>query len=55
MPGALLMTHQDVSDLRVVQRIVSRQDRAAGNAEDHLDTDPLQGLDQCLCSGQLLW
>jgi hypothetical protein len=52
VPRALLVADQDVPDLLgVEQRVVGRQDRAAGNAEDHVDADPLQGEDQGLGPG----
>ena len=48
----LLVAHQDVPDGRVEDRVVDRQDGAAGEAEHHLHLLHLQALDQCLCSGQ---
>ena len=35
--GALLVAHEDVADRRVDDRVVHRQDGAAGQAEDDLD------------------
>src|ERR1700743_1248671 len=44
VPGALLVTDQDVADLLgVEQRVVGGQHGPAGNAEDHVDADPLEG------------
>ena len=52
--GALLVTDEDVPDLGGVhQRVVGRQDRAAGDAEDGVDPDALERLDQALCAGDL--
>ncbi len=49
---ALLVAHQDVPDLgRVEQRVVGGQDRAAGQAEDHVRADLLQRPDQGLGAG----
>ena len=53
--GALLVADQDVAHLRVVERIVGREDGTAGDAEEYFDADPLQGLHQRLGSGQDLW
>ncbi len=35
--GALLVAHEDVADRGVEDRVVHRQDRAAGQAEDRVD------------------
>ena len=52
--GALLVPHEDVPDLgRVHQRVVRREDRAAGDAEDRVDPDALEGPDQALRTGDL--
>ena len=52
--GALLVADQDVADLGGVhQRVVGRQDRAAGDAEDGVDADALEGADQALRAGDL--
>ncbi len=49
VPGALLVTHQDVADpLGVEQRVVRREDRAAGDPEDVLGSRTLQRPDQAL-------
>jgi hypothetical protein len=49
VPGALLVTDQDVPDPhRVVERVVGREDRAAGDAEDVLGAGALQRGDQAL-------
>jgi len=48
--GALFMADENVLDLRVEQRIVSRQDRAARIAEDDIDAFGNQTLDNDLCS-----
>jgi hypothetical protein len=39
---ALLVADQDVADLGVVERVVRRQDRSAGNAEGDLDAERLE-------------
>ena len=44
--GALLVADQDVPHLRVEQRVVRRQDRAAGDAEHHLDAERLERPDE---------
>ena len=55
MPGALLVAHQDVSNLaRVHQGVVQGQDRPAGDAEDVGHPCRLQGMHQALRSGDLL-
>ena len=46
--GALLVAHQDVADGRVDDRVVHRQDGAAGQAEDRFDALHLQALDEGL-------
>ena len=46
--GALLVAHEDVADGAVQQRVVHRQDAAAGQPEDRVDALHLEGLDQCL-------
>jgi hypothetical protein len=51
VPGALLVADQDVPDLGVEERVVGRQDRPAGDAEDHLDADGLQRSDEALRAG----
>ena len=52
--GALLVAHEDVADLdRVQQRVVRREDRAAGDAEDRVDVHRLEGQDQALRPGDL--
>ncbi len=48
----LLVAHEDVSDRRVDERVVDRQDRAAGQAEHHVDALALEALDQGLGSGE---
>ncbi len=48
--GPLLMAHEDVTDRRVEDGVVDRQDGAAGEAEHDLDPLHLQALDQGLCS-----
>ena len=54
--GALLVAHQDVAQLlRVEQRVVHRQHRAAGDAEDDLDVEFLQRPDHRLRAGELMW
>ena len=52
--GALLVADEDVPDLGGVhQRVVRRQDRAAGDAEDGVDPDALERPDQALRPGDL--
>jgi hypothetical protein len=51
--GALLVTHEDVADRRVNQRVVDRQDGTAGEAEHDLRVLHLEALDEGLGSGQL--
>ena len=48
--GALLVTHEHVADRRLEQRVVGRQDAAAGQAEHHVDLLHLECLDESLCS-----
>ena len=53
--GALLVPDEDVPDLGGVhQRVVQRQDRAAGDAEDRVDAGRLQRANQALRSADLL-
>ena len=53
--GALLVAHEDVADLLgVEQRVVGREDRAAGDAEDGVDPGVLERADEALGAGQLL-
>ena len=55
VPGALLVSDQDVAQLRrIEQRIVNGQHRAAGNAEDQLDAEFLQRLHYRLGAGELV-
>ena len=49
--GALFVTGQDVAETGVEQRVVCREDGAAGNAEYHLDFLLFECLDECLCTG----
>ena len=51
--GALLVAAQHVPDARVEQRVVGRQDGAAGDAEDDVDALALEGLEQRLRAGDL--
>ena len=52
---ALLVPDEDVPDvLGVVERVVRRQDRAAGNAEYDVSPHVLERADQRLSSGQLI-
>ncbi len=52
--GALLVAHEDVAHLRgVEQRVVGRQDRAAGDAEDGVGADRLEREDERLGTGDL--
>ena len=47
MPGALLVADQDVPHLLgVEQRVVRRQDRPAGDAEDGVDAERLERPDE---------
>ena len=52
VPGALLVAHEDVAERAVEQRVVHRQDAAAGQAEDHLDALELEGSDEGLAAVQ---
>jgi hypothetical protein len=46
------MADQDVPDLRrVEQRVVGGEHGAAGNAEDYVDADPLEGQHEGLRAG----
>jgi hypothetical protein len=50
--GPLLVPHQDVpDDLRVEQRVVGRQDGAAGDAEHHVSAHPLERVHERLRPG----
>ncbi len=54
VPRPLLVANQDVAEtLSVVQRVIQRQDRAAGNAEDHVGSGLLQRKHERLRSGDL--
>src|SRR5947199_100160 len=53
VPGALLVTHEDVADGRVDDGVVHGQDGAARQAEEDLDLLHLQALDEGLGSRQL--
>jgi hypothetical protein len=44
---------QDVADRRLQQRVVRREDAAAGQSEDDLDRLLLEALDERLRSGEL--
>ena len=50
---ALLVAHEDVADRRVDDRVVHREDGAAGQAEDDLHALHLEGLDQGLATVDL--
>ena len=53
--GALLVPHQDVLELLLLkQRVVDRQDRPAGIAEQVRDPLVDEGLDHHLCAGHFL-
>ena len=49
---SLLVSHEDVADRGVENRVVHGQDRTAGQPEDDLDALALEALDQCLRSGE---
>ncbi len=49
---ALFMADEDVLDLRVEERVVGREDGAAGIAEDYIDAFGNEALDDDLCSGK---
>ena len=51
--GALLVADEYVTDARVDQRVVDREDGATGQAEDNFDTFHLQALDEGLRASQL--
>ena len=54
MDRALLVANQNVADLLLLEdRVVDRQHRSAGIAEQHLDTLILQGRDHHFRSGHL--
>ena len=46
VPGGRLVAHQDVADRAVVEGVVDRQARPAGDAEDGLDAGALERADQ---------
>ncbi len=50
MRRALLVAHQDVVDIAVLQRVIRRQNCASGIAEDMLYAFALQAFPQDLCS-----
>ena len=49
--GALLVAHQDVMDIAVLQGVIRRKDCASGIAEDVLYAFALQAFPQNLCTG----
>ena len=49
--GALLVTHEDVADRRVEQRVVRGEDAATWVAEHRVDSLHLERPDQRLCAG----
>jgi hypothetical protein len=51
--GALLVAHEDVTDRRVDDRVVDRQDGASGKAEGDLDAGVFEAADECLGSSEL--
>jgi hypothetical protein len=51
--GPLLVSNEDVSDARIEQRVVDREDCAAGQAEHRLDPLLFQTLDERFGSGEL--
>ena len=51
--GALLVTHEDVADRGVEDRVVDGENRATGQPEDGVDPFAFQALDQCLRSCEL--
>ena len=54
MRRASFRAHQDVADALVAeQRVIDRQYRAAGIAEDEFDPLPHQALDQNICAAAL--
>ena len=51
MPGALLVTREDVAHGRAARhRVVEREDRAARQPEHHLDTLGLERAEHCVCA-----
>ena len=44
--GTLLVTHEHVADRRIDDRVVNRQNCAAGKAKHYLDTLALEGPDE---------
>ena len=53
--GGRLVAHQDVADRRVVEGVVDRQARPAGDAEDRLDPRALERADQGVGAAHLRW
>src|ERR1017187_2949842 len=51
--GALFVAHEDVADRRVQERVVDREDGAAGQPEDRDDALLFEAPDQCLRSCEL--
>ncbi len=54
MGRALLMANEDVLDFGIEERVVGRQDRASGIAENYVNAFGDQGLDSDLSSGKFL-
>ena len=50
MTRALLVPDEDVADLGVVEGVVGRKDRSAGNAEGYIDAHSLKRRHERLCS-----
>ena len=53
MAGALLVAHEDVANRRIEDGVVDREDGAARQSENDLDTLEFEGFDQCLSSVEL--
>jgi hypothetical protein len=51
--GGRLVAHQDVADRRIVEGVVDRQARPAGDAEDRVDAGALERADQGVCAAHV--
>jgi hypothetical protein len=52
--GTLLVTHQDVANSRLEQRVVCRQDATTWQTKHHIYVLHLEAANQCFCAGDLL-
>jgi len=53
--GALFVAHENVADLRLDERVVRRENAAAGQSEHHFDVLVLERADERLGSGEFLF